>query len=376
MAGPDPFVQGLLKLMRNNREFGLLGRSYPRVAAELAQRGEHQASQNLLKFMENAEVPYPQIHGTTYDFDTFDPSIGHGIHVGNRDQAMDRVQSTTAGFQPTKDWERHGPNMMPLWLRGKYMLVEDLGGWDPEDWTFFFNKHPYKIGKQDRDFLKQMQNATPAEYREALRSVLEKNGYAGVKYANVAEGSRARDAREAQEIIGEGWSAGDGDMSYMVLDPRNVKSATGNSGAFDRNNPNILAGGLIMPATKFAQQTPTQPAAMSYEDAKLLLTNWGKGQKADATAVRNTAQPTRLDVDPGTGIPAEQRTVTPGKLIRGLGGVLKDMVSPQAAIDAGRDTRQLFGEAYRQGIIGARLGNVEAMKQAGLKGLLGAASLF
>jgi len=125
---------------------------------------------------------------------------------------------------------------MPVYLRVENPLrMEDVGEWrDPLE---VLGGLPEEIrNRLDDDLADELLNlrsqyfGEPEEYlndsevqeiRDTIRDAIKDSGYDGIVYANAAEGS--------------------GD-SYIVFEPEQVKSATGNTGRFDPRNPAITAG--------------------------------------------------------------------------------------------------------------------------------------
>ena len=134
--------------------------------------------------------PLVVYHGTSATFDTFDvkESFDGGFHFGTAEAATNRI-ADGAGLDPS-GW-RHElsvyPNIMPVYLSIQRPLRLSFDPYDEETWA------------------------------EGIERAKDK-GYDGIVYPNAVEG-------------GESW---------VAFSPTQIKSAIGNRGTFDPEDPNIM----------------------------------------------------------------------------------------------------------------------------------------
>lgn len=162
--------------------------------------------------------PLTLYHGTGSNFDTFDLAKSQalsgskdvGFHFGSAEQANTRAMMAA-----------DGGNVMPVHLSVQNPVrLPDLGYWSPSNVA-------YELHKLGKISVKEFEEI--ADGKRTIQAVMKEKGIDGIVYRNAVEGS--------------------GD-SYIALDPKQVKSAIGNSGAYSPDDPNILrsAGlGYIVP---------------------------------------------------------------------------------------------------------------------------------
>jgi hypothetical protein len=170
---------------------------------------------NLQKFLSKSQVKDPVFHASKADVKQFSPkhrtgvsSMGH--HFGTAEQANFRTGQY--------DFDSQTPNI------GKYHLNIE----NPLEVSHMASFAPDHLAEQlmDMNLLKpETYDALSAKHNydniaigDELVKVLRKNGYDGLKYANEREG--------------EGFS-------YVPLNPTQIKSAIGNRGTYDVNEPDI-----------------------------------------------------------------------------------------------------------------------------------------
>lgn len=197
-------------------------------------------------------------HGTTSlpnrtvpHFTVFEPGWNDiGIHVGTIDQANDIVKVRLRNTR-----KRFDARVYPLYVRiERPLLMMDVFMWSPLAMT-------YRMAANVRDvkdiewMLERMVRVRPetkahfltgaevrkvlaagdaaggvdtaagnAEARKVLIPMIQKRGYDGIVYRNKFEASEKPES------------------SYIVFSPTQLKSATGNRGTFDPNDPDILHG--------------------------------------------------------------------------------------------------------------------------------------
>lgn len=203
--------------------------------------------------------PLVVYHSTTGDFDTFKRKRSDiGMHFGTIEQAEDRGEFIREIGAPRST---NPENIMPVYLSiNKPLRLDDLGAWNRENIYFALREmSQFQVYTTD----------TLTELREKIRD----EGYDGIVYKNTGEvggnkpyREKAREARkEVEKVFGKGknsfsiedqkdpsykaWRNAEnkarqhreesGEDSYIIFDPTQVKSATGNNGEFDPNNPDI-----------------------------------------------------------------------------------------------------------------------------------------
>jgi len=172
----------------------------------------------------------PMYHGTRADFTEFDPAISDlGIHVTPRADTANTAVNTTM----TKGSNgRFGPGarIMPLQVKMDQTLdTRDVGLWtSPSHWVNTYGSAdknyagvPFRIrpgyeqSTNDPETIKaiyelalkdiQANNGGPSStFASDVRDLLRKAGYDSLQYSNFTEGA--------------------GEPSFMVLDPRNIRS--------------------------------------------------------------------------------------------------------------------------------------------------------
>ena len=169
--------------------------------------GDAQTAKNFTEWFGDSKVvdadgnPMVVYHGTTADFDEFQRTMDVGPHFGTAEQA-----GVAAGVH------EGDPKIMPVYLKMENPLrVTDEQANQPS----LLQDELIKRGLVPPD-MKDIGFEPAGNIR--IRNQLEGMGYDGLVYENTAEGP--------------------GD-SYIVFNPTQIKSATGNVGTFDPNNPNI-----------------------------------------------------------------------------------------------------------------------------------------
>lgn len=158
-------------------------------------------------------TPKVVYHGTPNSFDVFRAGTGDvGIHFGPESAAKNRLAvKGSSGY------------IIPVYLRMQSPLhLSDAGNWDTADDVV--NVITDKM-LADPDFaadfeLAESRTKAP-KGTNPFTLIFQKMGYDGIIYDNVAEG---------------------GGDSYIVFDPRQIKSADRNIGTFDPDAPSFLRG--------------------------------------------------------------------------------------------------------------------------------------
>ncbi len=236
--------------------------------AQLLRRdGMHEAAANLEKFMEGSVVRKPVFHGTRSNFDSFAVKDGDiGVHVGTPQQAASRITATI-----TDGRGKFGPGAtMPLWASVKSPVrMKDPGDWngdrlenalndiDPELTTELADNRAFDLtnsGGMSRALRSAgvdgvvYKNAHEIGETPEILAALEAEKIAGDEYfghvsgrigAYDNRGSAEQAYRAAQKAVAKARTAAQKD-SYAVLHPNQLKSVTGNSGAYDPAERSIL----------------------------------------------------------------------------------------------------------------------------------------
>lgn len=184
--------------------------------------------------------PLVVYHATPADFSSFKRTRGadFGFHFGSSEQANGRIEGRRIGDAKTS--EKSGAySVMPVFLSIKNPLrVPDAGYFDGSNSVFVDDLRDRGVPIRS--------NPSHPEITRAL----EAKGYDGLVYEN------------------EGGNEAAGD-SYVALRPEQIKSATGNTGAFDPSNPDIR---YSKAAAKSLGVTPPAPAVQNGFDGYTLPT--------------------------------------------------------------------------------------------------------
>lgn len=264
-------------------------------------------------------------HGTFNDFDTFEQG-DIGFHFGTLEQAQERGDHRRVDTDDTPGLHE---NLMPVYLQ----LNNPLRTGDPGMWSEAFvaageikealeKISEKKLNEFNEHFEEKLENYEAGEkwIFEELRKWLENEGYDGIVYQNEVEGKRKVDDPKTVELeitqssddikgLGKfvatapsipGTYLGFGDTkaeaedharrllnvdkfikddSYIVFRPTQIKSATGNSGAFDPNDSSIVQEdqGQYDPSPKQANASLPKRVQQSYERmANKVIDGWNE----------------------------------------------------------------------------------------------------
>lgn len=176
------------------------------------------------KVVDDEGKPKVVYHGTYNDFTEFKRG-DIGFHFGSKEQANDRIRVTG------------NARVIPAYLSIKNPLYigMDYGDWNAANVaimlieTEVFEYHPKQQEIEERledilaiDSAKGRETASQRRNRE-LRELLQSLGYDGIIYENAFEGDR--------------YSGNN--VSYIALEPTQIKSAIGNRGTFDVKKADI-----------------------------------------------------------------------------------------------------------------------------------------
>jgi hypothetical protein len=201
------------------------------------------------KVVDEQGRPLVVYHGTNVDFAHFNEGaagsswdagkLGKGFYFST-DPRLAGSYAMNARAKTRED----AAHIMPVYLRVENPL--EIG---PLDW-----KAGENLWDKLRDFSEQAgikidpvsdpdSNQPNPAWSEPFRDALRRFGYDGVRL-----------------------NFGDGHQELVAFDPEQIKSATGNSGAFDPSNPSIVAE----PGTNYTPETPEVPDNMRTKMAKLI----------------------------------------------------------------------------------------------------------
>ena len=177
--------------------------------------------------------PKVMYHGTTSNFTAFAP--GRGAQLGSHFGTPEQANAIVKGF------EEYGykPQVMPVYLSIKNPLrLTDYGDFSPSEVA----PQLKDMGIINDELFDDAVNGVGKEQDldRKIKNAIKKKGYDGVVYLNRREGSEADDSDN--DLSDEDFKAKypDAQESWIAFSPTQVKSATGNSGAFDPKDPNIL----------------------------------------------------------------------------------------------------------------------------------------
>ena len=168
--------------------------------------------------------PLVVYHGTDENFDEF----LYGIELAKKQGELGQYSGYSNQFgvhfgtkKASNYFSKNDGSILPVYLKIENPLrVPDLGEWDSYRIFAYLIKGlgwEHLRGLDEEDYYKM----------GVLKDVLKSKGYDGFVYVNNLEGG--------------------GTDSYIVLEPTQIKSAIGNSGEYDPNNPSIIMekGGTI-----------------------------------------------------------------------------------------------------------------------------------
>lgn len=168
------------------------------------------------EWFDGSKVKGVVYHATRADFDSFDTERSDlGAHFGTEEQA-----NRIAGGMRLNNAE--GTQVMPVFLAIKNPLrLKDVGTFHADGIADQLERKGLLPKGEGKRIIKEIDAdwKLRKKYDPMLRQIIQDAGYDGVVYANTQEGK--------------------GD-SYIAFKPEQIKSATGNRGTFDPNDPNIL----------------------------------------------------------------------------------------------------------------------------------------
>ena len=199
---------------------------------------------NLAKMLEQSEIQNRLYHGTTDDVPRFDPNMA-GKKTGNLTTALGTFLSDNPAESSryAELWGTEGGNVMPVFaqLKNPYVMPYSeynklaMGAWNRR--------------MKDPDYdPNQIIKFGDVEAQNRASEALKKHEEAGLQDV----------IKRRNELIEQGHDSIviniGGDREIIVFDPKKIKSATGNRGTYDINDPDVnkAKGGSVKPQVKKA----------------------------------------------------------------------------------------------------------------------------
>jgi len=259
------------------REARSVPRSFREMASDIPR--DQTATPAFRKWFGKSKVvdadgkPLVVYHGTRNGkvTDRFRRRVGDvGIHFGTAGQANDRLSYTGRSLDATD-----GDRLYPVYLSIENPLrwPHDAGDWNPDNMLWELRE----MFPADAKRIDRLQNSAQ------IRSYLQSKGYDGIVYLNDGEVEGAHELQAAQDealknLVAAQKAKGrpvnafneedqkapeykayfaayetqkkfrkdNARDSWIVFEPTQIKSATGNRGSFDPGNPSILASDIPM----------------------------------------------------------------------------------------------------------------------------------
>lgn len=249
--GVQPFPEGKERVAIDqafDKVFETLESKETDKGTALYQEGTKQTdTSEFKKFFRDSKVvdkkgdPLVVYHGTRADFDQFEQRSGTAATV------FGPYQTDRSGFFFTADKElaqefatqgrdiQEGASVLPVFLSLRKPLDLRDGFGDQE--IRALEEHGIDSGWMASQRPDEMWEAFDGEDGKNLKAAMLKAGYDGA-------------------VIAEPDGAGNLKDSYVAFHPEQIKSATGNRGTFDPNDPNILKQGVpqgVKGATRFLE---------------------------------------------------------------------------------------------------------------------------
>jgi hypothetical protein len=199
---------------------------------------------NLAKMLEQSEIQNRLYHGTTDDVPRFDPNMA-GKKTGNLTTALGTFLSDNPAESSryAELWGTEGGNVMPVFaqLKNPYVMPYSeynnlaMGAWNRR--------------MKDPDYdPNQIIKFGDVEAQKRASEALKKHEEAGLQDV----------IKRRNELIEQGHDSIviniGGNREIIVFDPKKIKSATGNRGTYDINDPDVnkAKGGSVKPQVKKA----------------------------------------------------------------------------------------------------------------------------
>lgn len=189
------------------------------------------------KIVDEGGKPLTVYHGTTANFAEFDPAKRElGFHFARNPQLANNRLDIYSG-RDLEDYGfksdfKPGSRVLPVYLKMKKPLHidHDIDNWD------VVGELQYELGPSNRGIFTEKQ-VQAWKNPEDVRQALKQEGYDGIIYRNQYENARGMSDQDRQ--------------SYIVFEPNQIKSATGNVGTFSSETPDIRYSSEEKPEAKF-----------------------------------------------------------------------------------------------------------------------------
>lgn len=225
------------------------------------------------KVVDSNGEPLVQFHKTGAVFSEFNPDLsidGFGIHFGSK-RAARLAQVVNETTSPV--------NTIPVFLNIKNLTHENF---DHGRWT----------SNNIKEAIDRMWIGMPIEEKKKVRDKMIENGIyegtgggmgLGKKLYNIAMESSNDVAEEARIMTNMAYEYGfdgfsyvntfedNGGISYVVIKPHQIKSATGNTGAFSTNSNDIRFSRRLedLVESSLPKETAVQEKRRQFQDAQL-----------------------------------------------------------------------------------------------------------
>lgn len=184
------------------------------------------------RVVDRSGQPLVVYHGTLHPgFEQFQSTMFEGI---SGHFAVDpKLSNLLVNVEPSEKWGGR-PGIYPVYLSVQNPLdYRDVRGDQQLTADQFLESLPFDVDPQTRESLDEGVSHVPSRWLESptVNRLLRARGYDGVVYHDLDPQSHNRDASDDDKI--------DSGESWIVFDPKQVKSAIGNSGRFDPTSSKI-----------------------------------------------------------------------------------------------------------------------------------------
>lgn len=222
-------------------------------------------------------------HGTIKNFDEFKIKNDLGVHVGNIEQANERLNFLRDGKKSPKQ----GENILPLKVKMENTLrLNDLGEWVPSEIEKDLIKNNITTRKEINQLYKNKlikKNKDDDNRIDLLKELIKSKGYDSVVYKNTGEIPNIdENYLNMSEKKFKKWAIDNAKDSYIILNPENIRSR------FAKFDPaNEGKSGLLLSKTPMLTPVDYQP---EFEDNKVDPFNVGMSEALPAPQARLRAK--------------------------------------------------------------------------------------
>ena len=249
--------------------------------------GHPEREKNLLGFMRGSVTPPVLYHSTPRNFSKFRTDSESGAHFGTKEQA------NAFGSQ-------EHPSEMAAWTgdggAGRSIMPSHVAIKNPLRLTDAGDFHPGIVRSQLMDLAKLSGSVTPTkrliemefpddhseeELHDEVRKTIIGSGYDGIVYLNRREGIKnPNDDDDHPDVMDDKAfreQHPEAEDSYIAFRPQQIKSAVGNTGMFNPNDPDITKadGGEV--GEPIEQDTPAATIEMQHKAEPLEYSEAGFG---------------------------------------------------------------------------------------------------